>query len=205
VRLGRHAQREGITDRKIDDALHVPHVVVAVLAAEFTRDFAEDRRGRFDKHRAARHVAAEQRALDTLEHLDGLQVEEGLAEAIGTRLDDFAEIGADRRIGKKLRFLRALTAQRESDSIALTLRARDGERRGAVLQALHIGHAAAGKLVTRQRRHRDRHVLDGFLTAAGRDDDVATIGRGRRDVLVIGRLGIDKTGRRKRCQRSCRQ
>ena len=173
----------------------VLHVIITVLRTYFAGEAIEPGMRGLHQHCAPRHVAAEQRALHTLQHLDGLKVEKAVAEAIGARLHDLGEIGADRRIGEELRLLRALASQREGDGVALALRAGDGQRRGTILQRLNVSDTHLLQSVPGERGNRNRHILDRFLTPASGDDDV----RGRNRLLGLGRGIVGSLG----CGRLC--
>jgi hypothetical protein len=100
------AEADGIADRHVNHALQPAHVMAAVAALDVAFELV-GRLLRYQQHRAARGVAAEQRALRAFQHLHVLQVEEVARpgsvarrrRSRPTRCDHVGEIDADRGAG----------------------------------------------------------------------------------------------------------
>src|SRR5205823_642308 len=83
--------------RHVHRGVELVHAVVAGADAQVALEAADHRMPRLDQHGAAGHVPAEQSALHALQHLHRLEIVEGVAEPIGTRLHHFGEVGPARR------------------------------------------------------------------------------------------------------------
>ena len=148
---------------------------------------------------AADGVAAVQRALGPAQHLDALDVEDVEHRALGAGDIDVVHIKSHAGLEAPKRILLADTADeadqggvgaaRDLDRGVGALLLQDGDVRGAgLLQAL----GAEG-------RHCDRNLPQGFLAAAGGDDDFVHLGglRGHgRSLLNLGGRGCGRDAER---------
>jgi hypothetical protein len=170
-----HAQARAVAEGHVDHGLEAPHVVIADGALDIAFEPAGRLLG-YEEDGAARGIAAEQRALRPLQHLDILQVEEGtrtsavtgLQRARTARRDHVGEIDADRRGGEEIL---DETAQREGRIVVAKLTV-GRQRRGISGEILAGNNVAISDRLLREHGHGDRNVLKAFLDAASSNDDI---------------------------------
>jgi len=162
-----HAQREAVDDRRVDHAGEDPGVVFADAHLGVGLELVGRLLG-VDRHRAGRAVAAEQRALRTLQHFDALDVVERGQRRAGAGGVDAVDVHADRRVGAD-----AEVAGRDAAQFVARLgraAAGDHEARDEAVQLRHVGRAGVADQVLAHDLDADRHVLQRLVTALGPDD-----------------------------------
>ena len=195
------AQREHVVDRRVDHALQLDRAEIAVFGAELAAEVVEVGLGGDQVDHAARRVTSVERALRAAQDLDALHVVEVGLEQIVRGQRRAVDVDAGGRVARRRVQLRADAADREvrAGEVALgevDVRNRQNEVRAAVDLLLL-------ELVLSEGRNGDRHFLDVFRPALGRDGDFLFaggdgrfFGRGR-GFLREGR--DDKGGRKQDC------
>ena len=203
--------REFVAERHVDHAFDLLGLEVAVTDLDQALE-AIDRLVRGDVERAARRVAAEQRALRPAQHFGTGDVEETQIADDRPGDIDAIDIDADRGIGHRVRAVLRLAADGEIDDRRRAGAAgADRKRRCRTLQIGYHQNLLALQAGIVQRGYRDRDGLQILRRTARRDDDIVEtaarslldggIGGGRRRGLGHCRgkrqTGAQRHGRRR--------
>ncbi len=171
------AQRDGGRDQGI--AL----IIAADRAAPHELELVAETLGHV-LDRAADGVAAVERALRTAQDLDATHIEDVEHGALRASDIDVVDIEAHARLEAPERILLADAADEGDQGRVGAAGDLDGRVRGLLLQRRDVGGAGALKLLGRQSRNGDGHVLQLLVAATGGDDDVVQRG------LVVLRHGV---------------
>ena len=133
------------------------------------------RPAREDVDRTARRVAAVQRALRALEHLDALEVEEARDRELGAAEVDAVHVSRDHATGADL-VRNAPQGQPGAEHADVV----DDQAGHVELQAVQVALSGVGKGLGAQHRDAHRHLADVLFDLARGDDDLVERHRDRR-------------------------
>lgn len=182
----RQARRDAFRDRSADGTLEAELIIAAVGDIHVPVEFIA-RLGGDDVDETARRVAAEERALRSLQNLDAADVEQLLHAGAARRLIDFIDVEGVRRFDVASEIVLRNAADRDET----------GNRRAAGRNELQtrrhrgkIGRVAQAKLeqaITAVRRNGDADILHVRSAASRGDDDFL-------DRVVAAGCGILRRG-----------
>ena len=184
------AALDAVGDRTADIALEVAGLVVADLAADRRLEVLGRLAGD-EVDQAGGGVAAIERALRPLQHLDPLQVVDraGVHHRIG--VGDLVGIGADGRGGRHVDRVEADPAQGVGRHPLIALRDAEAGREGA--QVLDVGDVQLFQGLAGDGLDAHADGVGGLFPALGGDDDRLDLGG-----ALPRRLGRDGRGRKQR-------
>ena len=163
-----------LTHRHVDRALEVDSVVIAVADRAEARELARLGLGRQHVDRAAGGVAAVERTLRSLEHLDAIEIVED-AGCRG-RAADIHPVIVERDGGIAVRGTREV-ADAAHEIIVVRARRRHRERRDQAGQTVDRTRPGLEQIAAADHVDRHRGALAVLAHALGGDDDVAETGR----------------------------
>ena len=189
--VGREPDRALVAKRHIDRAFGNERIVVAVAYRAVARQLADLRLDGDDVDRAASGVAAIERALRSLQHLNTLEIEEHPRRARRPSDVDAIIVERDRRIA--VRRDGEVADAADEDQVASAGRL-DRQRRYLLVQSSGLGHAGGRDVRSRDDVDRHRRALQVLRSALGGDDDIYEALAGQR-CLSVGYLRGTAGGR----------
>ena len=187
---------------RVERALGLPVAAVAVRPRHFHAEFVGGL-ARNQADRAARGVAAIERALRAAQHLDTLQIDELEHRAGRAADDDAVDIDADGRVCGEDRFGFA-DAPHLDDEVPLGRRTGGGgEVRRDRAEHRGVGDAARFDRIGADRADRERDALQRFTALFSGDDDV--VERGRLVAAILRPGGSRQADGRSRYTEKCQR